>query len=148
MKFFSEEGRELCDCEDTFLYHVSDNFCYDAYRQGPCSIGHYFILPPGEALATCEKNPCDIDGLVPFNGKCHFLWKSGNPCKDNNTYLGINKEFQIECGSSKYLGSIDRLVNKKKIPQIFLKVFYFILISNIITFFFRNPQNLLQRIPI
>ncbi|XP_051166656.1 uncharacterized protein LOC127284961 isoform X2 [Leptopilina boulardi] len=117
MKFFSEEGREFCDCKDTFLYHVSDNFCYDAYRQGPCSIGHYFILPPGEALATCEKNPCDVDGLVPFNGKCHFLWKSGNPCKDNNTYLGINKEFQIECGSSKYLGSIDRLKSSKSCPE-------------------------------
>lgn len=109
MKLFPDDTGGFCDCEDTFLYHSEHDSCYDAYRQGPCSSRQYFILPPGETNAKCEKNPCKVDGMVPFKEKCHFLWKSGDPC-NNETYLGINSQFQIECNSSKYLGSIEDLV--------------------------------------
>ncbi|XP_043462209.1 uncharacterized protein LOC122498507 isoform X2 [Leptopilina heterotoma] len=117
MKYFPEEVNIPCDCEDTYLYYSYHDSCYDAYRQGPCPAGNYFVLPEGEMEAKCEKNPCNVDGLVPFNGKCHFLWKSGSPCKDENTYLGINKQFQIECNNSQYLGSMDSLKSSKSCPE-------------------------------
>lgn len=97
---------QFCDCEDTFLYHPEEDTCYDAYRQGPCQSGYYNALPPGEDVAKCIKNPCRVDGLVSFQGKCHFLWEAGIPCKDNSTYLGVNKDnFQIECSNERYVGS-------------------------------------------
>ncbi|XP_043462103.1 uncharacterized protein LOC122498447 [Leptopilina heterotoma] len=107
MTFFlvnENSTQQYCDCDDTFLYHLEDNFCYDAYRQGPCPSGYYFVLSPGKYMATCQKNPCRIDGIVPFQGKCHFLWESGQPCKNKETQLGVNNDFQIECGRRSYNG--------------------------------------------
>ncbi|XP_051166663.1 uncharacterized protein LOC127284966 [Leptopilina boulardi] len=96
--------KKYCDCDKTFLYNPKDDSCYDAYRQGPCPSGYYFALSPGENVATCKRNPCRIDGLVPFKGKCHFLWESGVPCKNTDTYLGINNNFQVECSRTGYNG--------------------------------------------
>ncbi|XP_051158090.1 uncharacterized protein LOC127279646 [Leptopilina boulardi] len=107
--FVADEDRteKFCDCEDKLLYHQEHNSCYDAYRKGPCPIGYYFIVPPGEIVAKCEQNPCEIDGLVPYDGQCHTLWKIGYPCSDNSSYLGINENFQIECDDLKYAKTIN-----------------------------------------
>ncbi|XP_051166662.1 uncharacterized protein LOC127284965 isoform X2 [Leptopilina boulardi] len=109
--------KQFCDCQDTFLYHPENDFCYDAYRQGPCPSGYYFALSPGENVATCQLNPCRIDGLVPFNGKCHFLWESGHPCKNETLFLGINDNFQIECSDRRYIGSWIELKISKNCPN-------------------------------
>ncbi|XP_043462219.1 uncharacterized protein LOC122498514 isoform X2 [Leptopilina heterotoma] len=108
---------EYCDCEDYLLYNPEDEQCYDAYRTGPCSDGYYFMLPPGEIVAKCVKNPCLIDGLVPYKEQCHHLWKYGYPCKDNNTYLGIDDNFQVTCDDSKYLGTINSENSSKTCPE-------------------------------
>ncbi|XP_043480414.1 uncharacterized protein LOC122510072 [Leptopilina heterotoma] len=121
MKIFTEEDEyeyeEFCDCEDNLLYNPADGNCYDPYREGPCSIGYYFALLPGEISAKCIENPCRIDGLVPYNGQCYNLWRYGHPCSNNNTYLGISENFQIQCDNSKYLGTIDNQNSSKICPQ-------------------------------
>ncbi|XP_043480397.1 uncharacterized protein LOC122510065 [Leptopilina heterotoma] len=74
------------------------------------TIRYYFALLPGKISAKCIKNPCRIDGLVPYNGQCYNLWRYGHPCSNNNTYLGISENFQIQCDNSKYLGTNDNQV--------------------------------------
>lgn len=90
-------NEEVCDCKENFLYYVNDDSCYEPFRQGPCPDDHYLTLSPTDTIAKCVKNPCGVDGFVPYNGKCHILWAKGKPCENNFLYLGINEAFQIEC---------------------------------------------------
>ncbi|XP_051166660.1 uncharacterized protein LOC127284964 [Leptopilina boulardi] len=99
----------VCDCKSQLLYYPQDDSCYDAYRQGPCPYKHYLVLLPGEAVARCVKNPCSVDGFVPYRGKCHILWANGKPCDDEYTYLGFNQNYQIECNKFKYHGDFEDL---------------------------------------
>ncbi|XP_043462216.1 uncharacterized protein LOC122498513 isoform X1 [Leptopilina heterotoma] len=120
MKHFlvSENSTEqYCDCDEIYLYHPKHDFCYDAYRQGPCQNGYYYVLSPNSYVATCQKNPCQIDGIVPFRGKCHFLWESGKPCRSETTFLGINDSYQLECGIKRYMGSWYDLKTSKSCPK-------------------------------
>lgn len=80
------------------LFFEENNTCHQAYRQGPCSVGNYFILPPGEKYPRCEVNPCREDALVPFNGSCHHVYQTGTPCPDDSYELTVTKEnFQLKC---------------------------------------------------
>ncbi|XP_043480406.1 uncharacterized protein LOC122510068 isoform X2 [Leptopilina heterotoma] len=91
MTFFWEENKngyeQFCDCIDDLLYNPEDG------------------------------NPCRIDGFVPYYGHCYYPWRYGYPCSNNNTYLGINKNFQIQCDDSKYLGINDNQNSSKICPQ-------------------------------
>ena len=94
-----ENSTELiCDCSfPAFLYFEETKSCYPIYRKGPCPAGNYLVLPPGEDVATCEKNPCEKDGLVPFNGSCAPLFVRGPHCLLNG-YLNVNPtNFEIIC---------------------------------------------------
>ncbi|XP_051166665.1 uncharacterized protein LOC127284968 [Leptopilina boulardi] len=117
--FYADKNstRQICDCEDTFLYHPEDDSCYDAYRQGPCNSGQYFVLSSGEMVAKCIKNPCDIDGFVHYQGKCHILWERGIPCKDQSNALGVNEDFEIECNLRGYKGFWKEKMESKSCPE-------------------------------
>ncbi|KAK2577005.1 hypothetical protein KPH14_011967 [Odynerus spinipes] len=87
----------VCDCRPRFLYFPLNDSCHEAYRQGPCPPEHYVILPKGEAVPQCVKNPCLEDGLVQYNNTCYPLRTIGGPCAPNGV-LGVNEtNFQLEC---------------------------------------------------
>lgn len=87
-----------CKCKETFLFSKENVSCYKAYRQGPCAEGNYFVLPLEETEPKCIKNPCLDDGLVPYNGNCHHVYKTGTPCSDNFHELSVNiNDFQLTC---------------------------------------------------
>nr|XP_021193598.2 uncharacterized protein LOC110378588 [Helicoverpa armigera] len=69
----------ICDCRPGFLYHPKSDACWAAYTKGPCLDGQYLILPQGSAIPLCETNPCIINKLVMFNGKCQPLSTTA-PC--------------------------------------------------------------------
>ncbi|XP_051166657.1 uncharacterized protein LOC127284962 [Leptopilina boulardi] len=104
----------FCDCKETFLYFPENDFCYDSYRQGPCPSEQYLTLAPGENVAKCEKNPCLLDGLVPFDDNCYFLWKSELPCEKMFHKLIVNTStFKIECNQGSYNGDYSTLKESK-----------------------------------
>ncbi|XP_072930010.1 uncharacterized protein [Epargyreus clarus] len=70
----------ICDCRPGYLYHPSTNKCWPAYRQGPCQRGHFLVLPNDSPVPTCYINPCMMDTLVIWNGKCEILG-STTPCE-------------------------------------------------------------------
>ncbi|XP_076234922.1 uncharacterized protein LOC143179517 [Calliopsis andreniformis] len=87
----------VCDCAPGFLYVPSNNFCYEPYRQGPCSSWNYLILPENQAVPACVENPCIKDGLVPYNGSCYPLKTESNACPSGKK-LEVNKTtFKLEC---------------------------------------------------
>lgn len=109
--FAYENGTgQFCDCEEQKLYYPAHNICYNAYRQGPCPSGYYLTLYSEETTAKCVKNPCGIDGVVPYQGKCQILWAKGKPCESELTYLGINDDHEIECSDSFFVRHWDVVV--------------------------------------
>ncbi|CAB3246129.1 unnamed protein product [Arctia plantaginis] len=69
----------ICDCRPAYLYHPKTDQCWPAYRMGPCSNGYYLVLGPDSAIPYCEKNPCIIDSMVMYSGKCELL-NTISPC--------------------------------------------------------------------
>ncbi|XP_014472708.1 PREDICTED: uncharacterized protein LOC106743412 [Dinoponera quadriceps] len=87
----------VCDCRSRFVYFPMNDSCYEVYRQGPCPVNQFVVLPEDDAVPRCEANPCIIDGVVPFNGTCHLLQSTGGPCGPDAA-LGVNEtNFQLEC---------------------------------------------------
>lgn len=86
----------ICDCRPRYLYFPNNNSCYEAYRQGPCSLEYYVVLPDQNVIPKCVKNPCLIDGLVFFNQNCYPLKKLGGPCGSKGV-LNVNTTFHLEC---------------------------------------------------
>lgn len=87
----------VCDCRPRFLYFPLNDSCHEAYRQGPCPLEHYVILPDGEAVPKCVRNPCLEDGLVQYNNTCYPLRTIGGPCGPDGV-LGVNEtNFRLEC---------------------------------------------------
>ncbi|XP_033217239.1 uncharacterized protein LOC117173007 [Belonocnema kinseyi] len=85
-----------CDCFASYLYFSKSDSCYEPYKQGPCPPENYLVLPPGEILARCEKNPCLEDGLVPFEGACSRLNEHCGLHEYN--YLIVDQtDFKISC---------------------------------------------------
>lgn len=87
----------ICDCIAGYLYFPLNNSCHEAYRQGPCAPQHYVILPPGEVVPKCEKNPCLEDGLVSYNGTCSRVKTNEGPCPDKGILTVNETTFQLEC---------------------------------------------------
>ncbi|XP_043255037.1 uncharacterized protein LOC122398860 [Colletes gigas] len=87
----------ICDCRPRFLYFPLNDTCHEAYMQGPCAPQDYVVLPKNEAVPKCIKNPCNVNGLVPYNGTCYSLRTIGGPCAPNGV-LGVNETtFELEC---------------------------------------------------
>lgn len=87
-----------CNCKQGFLRDVKNNSCHEVYRQGPCPLEYYFIPTDAEKEGRCEKNPCFEDRVVPFEGGCHPLYKSGPPCPSSYFYLGVDFDtFKLKC---------------------------------------------------
>ncbi|XP_043462210.1 uncharacterized protein LOC122498508 [Leptopilina heterotoma] len=108
----------FCDCKETLLYFPENDFCYDAYRQGPCPSEHYLVLDPGETVAKCKKNVCLLDGLVPFKDNCYFLWESELPCEKQFHKLTVNIDtFELECSQHSYNGGSSNLKKSKSCPE-------------------------------
>lgn len=106
----------VCDCRPRFLYFPVNHSCHEAYRQGPCPTDQYVILPKGEAVPRCEKNPCREDGLVPFENGCHPLRTAGGPCAPAGV-LGVNETtFDLECIPTDIAPFIILQVPKKQCP--------------------------------
>lgn len=85
----------ICDCRPKFLYFPSNDTCYEAYKQGPCPPHYYVVLPKGEVIPRCEKNPCLEDSVVRYNNTCYALRSIGAPC---GGILEVNETtFEIEC---------------------------------------------------
>ncbi|KAI4484840.1 PREDICTED: uncharacterized protein LOC106793926 [Polistes canadensis] len=99
MLLYPSDGNKLtwvCDCRPRFLYFPLNDTCYEAYKQGPCPPQHYVILPEGEAVPQCVKNPCLEDGLVKYNNVCYPLRTIGGPCAP--AVIGVNAtNFKLEC---------------------------------------------------
>lgn len=75
-----------------YLYHPSTDKCWDAFRKGPCPDGSYLVLPQNSVIPVCEKNPCNSDSYVLWNGKCEKLGTT-SPCNFMNPIpatLGVN----------------------------------------------------------
>ncbi|XP_046750684.1 uncharacterized protein LOC124413920 [Diprion similis] len=89
-----------CDCISGYLYFPINNSCYPAYRQGPCPLENYAVLPQGEVIPKCERNPCKQDGLVSYNNTCYELMKVGGPCPPNEVIIVNETTFQLECVST------------------------------------------------
>lgn len=73
--------------------------CYAPYKRGPCDYGKYLILPKRKIIPECITNACQIDNLVPFEGKCHELHKAG-PCEwaSLSFVVGVNETTsQLAC---------------------------------------------------
>ncbi|XP_004921844.1 uncharacterized protein LOC101745936 [Bombyx mori] len=82
----------ICDCRPAHLYHPGTDKCWPAFRQGPCEVGQYLVLPQNSVIPVCEQNPCNTDTLVQLNGNCEKLGSIA-PC--NHLYpvsssLGVN----------------------------------------------------------
>ncbi|XP_032665351.1 uncharacterized protein LOC116841478 [Odontomachus brunneus] len=86
----------VCDCKPRFLYFPTNDSCHEAYRQGPCPLNHFVVLPEDSAVPRCEANPCFLDGVVPFNDTCHFL-KSAAPCGPKAVLDVNDTTFRLEC---------------------------------------------------
>lgn len=94
MRYYSDYG--LCDCKPQSLYFPLNNSCYEAYKQGPCSLSHYFILPENETVPHCVQNPCLVNGVVLYNNTCYTL-KTVGPCPPGSI-LDVNATtVQVEC---------------------------------------------------
>lgn len=88
-----------CDCIPNYLYFPLNHSCHRAYRQGPCELHNYVILPPGDVVPKCDRNPCLKDGLVPYENVCYTLPAQG-PCPPTQ-HLDVNgTTFQVECLST------------------------------------------------
>lgn len=73
--------------------------CYPVYRQGPCKPGEYLIKPKTRGTPVCQRNPCEQDKLVPFQGGCYEFDTPG-PCKWGHlsNVVGVNETtFEIIC---------------------------------------------------
>lgn len=89
----------ICDCLTSYLYFSGSNSCHEPYKRGPCPPENYLVLPPGEILARCEKNPCLEDGLVSFEGSCSRL--NENCGQNEYNYLIVDQiDFKISCSTS------------------------------------------------
>ncbi|XP_050672056.1 uncharacterized protein LOC126970270 [Leptidea sinapis] len=71
----------ICDCRPGYLYHPETDSCWMAFRRGPCRHDEFLVLPTNSIIPECEKNPCKMDSLVSWNGKCEPLG-STNACGD------------------------------------------------------------------
>lgn len=92
---YKNSNISVCDCRPKFLYFPSNDTCHEAYRQGPCPPHHYVVLPKGEAIPKCERNPCREDGVVRYNNTCHGLKTIGGPCQG---ILEVNETtYEVEC---------------------------------------------------
>lgn len=87
----------ICDCMPRFLYFPLNGTCHEAYRQGPCPAEHHVILPEGESVPKCVKNPCLDDSLVSYNNTCYALKTQGGPCAPLGVLIVNETNFQIEC---------------------------------------------------
>lgn len=88
----------FCECKKTYIYSKKRNTCHQAYKQGPCPAGSYYVLPQGQREPICESNPCLEDGLVPFEGGCHKVYVSGPPCATRSDKLTVTeKKFELKC---------------------------------------------------
>ncbi|XP_074029306.1 uncharacterized protein isoform X2 [Leptinotarsa decemlineata] len=70
----------ICDCGPGFIYYPPKDFCYAAYRQGPCEKNHHLIIERAEVIPKCVKNPCE-DGYARYKGKCYEMGKPNGPCR-------------------------------------------------------------------
>lgn len=70
----------ICDCGPTFIYYPPKDFCYPAYRQGPCKNGEHLIIPKREVIPRCVPNPCD-EGFARYEGKCYEMGQPNGPCR-------------------------------------------------------------------
>lgn len=100
MLLFPSDGAKsawVCDCISRYLYFPMNDSCHEAYRQGPCPLHHFVVLPEDNAVPRCEPNICFLDGMVPFNGTCHLLRSVGGACGPN-AKLNVNETtFRLEC---------------------------------------------------
>lgn len=92
----------VCDCRPGYIYHPTTSACYSPFRQGPCPRKTYLYLPEGEYIPQCQKNTCDLDGMVSFHGSCHVLGMAG-PCKSAALayVVAVNQTtMQLQCIAS------------------------------------------------
>ncbi|CAH1187449.1 unnamed protein product [Phyllotreta striolata] len=78
----------ICDCGPTYIYYPAKDFCYPAYRRGPCEEGHHLVILPGRVSPACVRNPCR-DGFARFKGKCYEMGKPDGPCRPIQESGGI-----------------------------------------------------------
>ncbi|CAH1280062.1 unnamed protein product [Diabrotica balteata] len=69
----------ICDCGPTYIYYPPKDFCYPAYRQGPCKDGEHLIVRGGDVIPSCNKNPCE-EGFARYKGNCYEMGKPNGPC--------------------------------------------------------------------
>lgn len=67
----------MCDCRPTYVYHPDHDKCYALYRQGPCARGEHLLLKDGSKVPQCERNTCQRDNEVKFQGRCYALGQPG-----------------------------------------------------------------------
>ena len=104
-----------CGCKEFYLFFPETNSCHEAYKQGPCPPENYLVLPPGEKVARCEKNPCLKDGLVFFEGSCASLY---NPCGNSEKSLKLKEfDFKIRCSRSPVRATNIVTAPAKKCPK-------------------------------
>ena len=104
--FDENSTNRICDCLNFYLYYSGSNSCHEPYRQGPCPPENYLVLPPGEILARCEKNPCLEDGLVPFEGSCLRLEEHCGHMEYNKLIVSY-LDFRILCTTPIYPHIVD-----------------------------------------
>lgn len=93
-----ERNGTICDCRPKFLYHEATDGCFAAYRQGPCAVGQYFVLPKNEPKPRCMKNPCNEDNQVLWKNTCYALKTRNTPCNDIKMWLDVsNSTLQLNC---------------------------------------------------
>jgi hypothetical protein len=93
------KGDYVCDCKAGYIYHPKTDRCYSAYRQGPCPVNHFLIVPQGQYIPECLPNRCNEDGLVTFKRRCHRLHEAG-PCElaELSYVVAVNSNsLELEC---------------------------------------------------
>lgn len=81
-----------------YLYYPPTNVCYAAYRQGPCRLNHYLILPKNSPIPVCAPSPCS-DGEVLYMKRCYKLFQPG-PCRlpELGTVVAVDPTtLEIDC---------------------------------------------------
>lgn len=75
-----------------FIYYPDRDECFEAYRRGPCQFNQYLTLVKDNVIPVCVPNPCNVDGLVNFAGKCYQLDTQG-PCPPTHidNLVGVNE---------------------------------------------------------
>lgn len=82
-----------------FIYYTPKDKCFEAYRQGPCKTEEYLIVDKAGRV-ICQSNPCKLDAMVRFRGRCNKLERSnGCPMKDElKGILKVNATtIKLEC---------------------------------------------------